>query len=249
MKYIALCFALVLSNAAFADDLFREDGVANVVRSFAYRGKTYERVQLGNRTPNGIEVYHKKGILLCNEADLPTLWVKALAKREAGKLTPATQDGKKPATTEQAAVANKYREAMAKALMSATIHLTRPLALYDIKADGTSFEGTLVAMKDSELLIADGKTVAWVPDSYFKAGKEIRESVKINNSPELHAAARSRAEAVARKGALKKWPDNFNMQDYEIGLQMKAWDKLNPAPVKPNAAGESKELPLDPFAE
>ena len=246
----AFTLFLCLSTVSRADDLFREDGrVTNHIRTFRYAGRTYENVQLGKRLADGIEVYHKNGLIICQERDLPAMWVKALARREAEKMAPpADPAASKPATAEKAQAEKAYREKMAKGILSATQHLVRPVPINARKADGQLFTGELIALKQGELLIADGKNVAWVPDSWFASGRTIRRFATPENCPELYATERQAAEKIVMANAKIKWPDNFDMQNYEYDKQMKAWDRQHPSPLP--RAGDSKESStFDPFAK
>lgn len=232
----ALLSLTVWPAALRADDLFREDGKVVTLRTLTLRGKTYESIQLGRRTPQGIEVYHRRGMMLCAEADLPALWVKALAKHEATKLTPPEDPKKpKPATTQEAEEQNAYREEMAKGIMSATFHLLKPVPLKVTKADGQPFTGELVAMKPKELLITDGKNVVWVPDSYFAKDQTVRGLVTWDNCPQVHLLEREAAEKAAQAKAATNWPDKPDVQKAEVAKRMREWDKQHPAPVR--AAG------------
>lgn len=236
---IALTIATLSSPSARADDLFAADGRVNVARTLTLGGKTLESVQLGERRPNGvIEIYHKGGLTGCSEAELPALWVKALARREAARLAAASgaQPPKKPGTIEGKAAVEDYRKRVGQCLETATIRVTTPVAFRSLKADGTKFFGELLGLKDGEILITDGKSVAWVKDTYFAEPRDVRDLADITASPQTHADKRAEAEERAWAKGRREWPNSFQMQAAVYRWEMKAWDYQYPAPGKPRPA-------------
>ena len=227
-----LIVALLLPACLRADDLFAADGRKNVVRSLILNGQTLQNVQIGARTATGlITIHHKGGVTKCTEAELPPLWLKALARREAEQLAP--KGAAKPATIEAAATEAAYRKQMGEGLQAAKTRLVEPVEIFQEKAAGGFFTGQLLAAGAQGYLITDGKTCSWVAPVYFK--KDLSNLFTAQNSPEIHAASRAAAAEKVREQAKKDYPDQFGMQDSVYRREMKAWDNQFPAPVNKNA--------------
>lgn len=247
-----LCLAFLLSaSCAWGDDLFYADGEKTVIRTFTLDGSVLENVQIGERAADGrIEIYYKGGMTLVAERQLPSLWTRAIARREAQRLDPK-KAAPVPATIEGAQAEEAYRKKMGECLMEATARLVYPVVLWDEKAGGGKFIGDLLARDASRLLITDGKAVAWVKDDYFKDGEKVRGWITMKNSPEVWLSARKAIEKKLWKIANDKWPDSPRMQAYTFDLEIEAWDRQHPEPTSSESIASQviKSYSNDPFAE
>ena len=228
MKALFLLLLALCTNAG-ADDMFVSDGlVPNVTRSLTASGRTLNNCQIGARTATGgYLIHHQGGVTVFSEKELPPLWLQAINKRDAARLAPA---GATPAHLAQ----------IAAALKRATQRADRPLPFTAARADGTPTTGWVLALTDSEMLIATPAGTAWVTDKYFADPTPVRDELLATLTPEFYRAARARAVIAAKAESLA-------VADRDAAMD--AWDMSHHQPLTAEETlARASAVKRDPFA-